>query len=210
MAEVAARRPGGLSAAARADPSSKRETPPAAAPPSPPSSRTPAREPAAVAAPRFVTVRTEPKPEADASPPAAVPPPPRATERPKPAAPARGASRSAPTRRARPRTPAPEVAAICQIHWLGKGRGSCFAAVTFDAQGGRHSLATSRRVEWRGSLPPTETPESQAAVRQLSRILRDNGWQPIRGNGEDLGEERWYARRFRRTAASEGAGTDPS
>ncbi len=163
-----------------------------------------------MAAPRFVTVRTEPKPEADASPPSAVPPQPRATERPKPAAPARSVSHTAPTRRARPRTPAPEVAAICQIHWLGKGRGSCFAAVTFDAQGGRHSLATSRRVEWRGSAPPTETPESQAAVRQLSRILRDNGWQPIRGNGEDLGEERWYARRFRRTAASEGASTDPS
>jgi hypothetical protein len=209
MAEVAARRPGGFSAAARADPSPERETPPAAAPPKPPS-KTPAREPAAVAAPRFVTVRTEPKPEADASPPAAVPPPPRATERPKRAAPARGASRSAPTRRARPRTAAPEVVAICQIQWLGKGRGSCFAAVTFDAQEGRHSLATSRRVEWRGSLPPPETPESQAAVRQLSRILRDNGWEPVRGNGEDLGEERWYTRRFRRTAASEGAGTDPS
>jgi hypothetical protein len=80
--------------------------------------------------------------------------------------------------------------------------------VEIDAQGGRHSLATSRRVEWRESRPPTETPESRAAVQQLSRILRDNGWQPIRGTGEDLGEERWYARRFRRTAPSEAAGTD--
>jgi len=69
-------------------------------------------------------------------------------------------------------------------------------------------VATSRRIEWRGSAPPDETPESQAAVRQLSKILSDNGWQPIGGHGEDLGEERWYAHRFRRTAASGGVSGD--
>jgi hypothetical protein len=43
-------------------------------------------------------------------------------------------------------------------------------------------------------------------VRQLSKILRDNGWQPLPGNGEDHGQERWYARRFRRPAASRPSG----
>jgi hypothetical protein len=82
--------------------------------------------------------------------------------------------------------------------------------VAVDAHGVKHSLATSRRIDWRDSLPPPETPEGQAAVRQLSKILRDSGWRPIPGNGEDLGEERWYAHRFRRIPASNGAGTKPS
>jgi hypothetical protein len=62
-------------------------------------------------------------------------------------------------------------------------------------------------------MPPAETPDSQAALRQLSKILRDNGWQPMRGNGEDFGQERWYARRFREVparVAPGGAGTSAS
>lgn len=105
-------------------------------------------------------------------------------------------------RRAAPPAPAAEDAVICQLEWRGKGQGSCFSAVTIDARGVRHSLATSRRVDWRGSTPPDESPESRAAVRQLMKILQDNGWQPISGTGEDQGQERWYARRFRRPAAT--------
>jgi hypothetical protein len=41
---------------------------------------------------------------------------------------------------------------------------------------------------------------------QLAKILRDNGLQPISGKGEDHGEERWYARRFRRPAVSKPSG----
>ena len=146
----------------------------------------------------------------DASPPSAGRKQAPAAKRRASAAPSTSASGGVGTRRAAPRTPAEETAAICQVHWLGRGRGSCFSAVTVDAHGAKHSLATSRRVEWRGSMPPAETPDSQAALRQLSKILRDNGWQPMRGNGEDFGQERWYARRFREVparAAPGGAGT---
>jgi hypothetical protein len=108
----------------------------------------------------------------------------------------------APERRAAPPASAAEDAVLCQLEWRGKGQGSCFTAVTIDARGVRHSLATSRRVEWRGSTPPDASPESRAAVRQLMKILHDNGWQPLPGNGEDHGQERWYARRFRRPAAT--------
>ena len=149
----------------------------------------------------------------EASPPSAGREQAPAAKRRKSAAPSSSASGDVGTRRAAPRTPARENAAICQVHWLGRGRGSCFSAVTVDAHGAKHSLATSRRVEWRGSMPPAETPDSQAALRQLSKILRDKGWQPMRGNGEDFGQERWYARRFREVparAAPGGAGTSAS
>jgi hypothetical protein len=167
--------------------------PPADPPPEPPASDAPTRDAAPVATrPRGPVPPRRKRAAERAAPPSADPSP----------APAPAPAPRAASRRAAAPMPAPEATEVCQVHWLGRGRGSCFAAVTVDAQGVKHTLATSRRVEWRDSAPPTETPESQAAVRQLSRILRDNGWEPLRGNGEDLGQERWYARRFRRTAGA--------
>jgi hypothetical protein len=86
---------------------------------------------------------------------------------------------------------------ICQIHWLPRGRGSCFAAVTTDADGGERTLATSQGVEWRTAGPPAQNAETEAAVRQLAKTLRDNGWRPMRTKGNDFNEPQWYARRFR-------------
>jgi hypothetical protein len=86
---------------------------------------------------------------------------------------------------------------ICQIHWLPQGRGSCFAAVTTDADGMERTLATSQRVEWRRAGPPAQTAETQAAVRQLAKTLRDSGWRPMRTKGKEFNEPQWYARRFR-------------
>ena len=124
-------------------------------------------------------------------------PPPSATEVPaEPARRPRSATHGG-AARAKPRTAPAQNGPICQVRWLGKGRGSCFSAVMVDADGVEHSVATSRRVEWRGSAPPDENPESQAALRQLSKILRESGWRPMRGRGKDFKEERWYARRFR-------------
>jgi len=104
--------------------------------------------------------------------------------------------------RPKPRPAAAENGPVCQVRWLGKGRGSCFSAVMVDADGVEHSVATSRRVEWRGTAPPDESPESQAALRQLSKILRESGWRPMRGKGRDFNEERWYARRFRQVESA--------
>ena len=68
--------------------------------------------------------------------------------------------------------------------------------MTIDADGVERTVATSH-VEWRGTTPPVETPETLAALRQLSKALRDNGWRPMRTKGTDFDVERWYARRFR-------------
>ena len=175
--------------------------PPADPPPEPPASDAPTRDAAPVATRPRGTVPARRKRVAEQ----VAPPTPDSSPSPDPSpAPAPARAPRAAARRAAAPMPAREAAEVCQVHWLGRGRGSCFAAVTVDAKGVKHTLATSRRVEWRDSAPPTETPQSQAAVRQLMRILRDNGWEPLRGNGEDLGQERWYARRFRRTAGPGG------
>jgi hypothetical protein len=98
-------------------------------------------------------------------------------------------------------TPAP-TGPVCEIHWLPRARGSCFSAVTSDADGGTKSVATSRRVETRGSAPPEQSPEAMAALRQLMKTLRDGGWVLMRSRRADA-DEPWYTRRFRHVA------TDP-
>ena len=131
-----------------------------------------------------------------------------------PAAP-RSHSRAAGTRRAAPAQsasaaviePQPPPARkgagpICQIRWLPKGRGSCFSAVMTDGDGVGRTVATSPQVEWRASTPPEPTREAQAALRRLSRTLRDDGWRPMRMKGKDFDEPQWYARRFRYPEAS--------
>jgi hypothetical protein len=87
--------------------------------------------------------------------------------------------------------------------------GSQFCAVIVDDDGVERTVATSPRFDWRGPSPPDQTPEAQAAVRRLSRQLRDAGWRPMRAKGVDFDEQRWYARRFRQPleeAAVEDAG----
>jgi len=94
---------------------------------------------------------------------------------------------------------------ICQIRWLPKGRGSCFAAVMPDGDGVERTLATSPTVQWRAATPPEQSPEAQAALRQLSKTLRDGGWRAMRTKGKDFDEPQWYARRFRlQVPAAEG------
>jgi hypothetical protein len=101
---------------------------------------------------------------------------------------------------------------ICQIRWLPKGRGSCFAAVMAEADGVERTVATSPTVQWRAATPPEQSPEAQAALRQLSKTLRDGGWRAMRTKGKDFNEPQWYARRFRLPVpAADGptAGDDP-
>jgi hypothetical protein len=101
------------------------------------------------------------------------------------------------TERARPRTTAARNGPICQIRWSPTRGGSCFHAMVRDAAGAERTLATSPRLDWRGPMPPEQTPEAQAALRQLAKQLRDDGWRPMRAKGTDFDEPRWYARRFR-------------
>jgi hypothetical protein len=90
---------------------------------------------------------------------------------------------------------------VCQIKWLpGRGR-SCFAAVVIEADGVERELLRSRRVPWLGDTPPEPTPEAQAAVRAVSKQLREAGWTLMRARGKDFDAQQWYARRFRRRAA---------
>jgi hypothetical protein len=100
--------------------------------------------------------------------------------------------------RARKGSAATRRGPVCQIRWSGRGRRSWFEAIVVDEEGSEHRVARSPRVERPGSSPPGETPEAKAALRKLSKELRDDGWKPLRAKGKDYGEQRWYTRRFRR------------
>jgi hypothetical protein len=78
--------------------------------------------------------------------------------------------------------------------------GSLFSAVTVEADGVERAVAISPRFDWQGSSPPDQSREAQAALRRLSKQLRDDGWRPMRAKGTDFDEQRWYARRFRQPA----------
>jgi hypothetical protein len=85
---------------------------------------------------------------------------------------------------------------ICQVRWSAPG--SCFYAVTREADGAEHRVAWSPPIEWGEAAPPDEeSREARAALRVLAKDLRDKGWRPMRAKGEDFDETRWYARRFR-------------
>jgi hypothetical protein len=85
---------------------------------------------------------------------------------------------------------------ICQVRW--SAAATCFYAITSDADGVQHRLAWSPPFEWDEDGPPDEdSREARAAMRVLAKELRDKGWKPMRAKGEDFGEPRWYARRFR-------------
>jgi DNA invertase Pin-like site-specific DNA recombinase len=94
---------------------------------------------------------------------------------------------------------------VCQIRWLPRGRGSCFSAVTIDADGVERTLAKSPQVDWPERSPPEQSREAQAALRHLAKTLRDNGWRPMRVKGKDFNEQQWYSRRFRHSATEPGA-----
>jgi hypothetical protein len=87
---------------------------------------------------------------------------------------------------------------VCQIRWSRWRRRSCFEAFVVDEDGVEHMVARSPRIERPGSSPPEQTPEAKAAVRQLAKELRDDGWKPLRAKGKDFGAQQWYTRRFRR------------
>jgi MYXO-CTERM domain-containing protein len=93
------------------------------------------------------------------------------------------------------RAAAARKAMTCQIRWNRRGRS--FYAVSVDAKGIEHMLASSARLEEAEPAPPDETPEARAALRHLAKELRDRGWRPLRAKGIDFEERRWYARRFR-------------
>jgi hypothetical protein len=99
--------------------------------------------------------------------------------------------------------PAPNGAAahsrrgpICQVRWSRDD--ACFYALTTDAEGAEERVARSPSFEWDRAEPPDEeSREARAALRVLSKELRDHGWRPMRVKGADFDEQRWYARRFR-------------
>lgn len=97
----------------------------------------------------------------------------------------------------RARSTRPRGGPVCQVRWLPRGRGMCFCAVIIDGDGAERTLATSAPVEWRGSGPPDESPEARAALRQLSKTVRESGWRAMRAKGRDFDEPQWYARSFR-------------
>jgi hypothetical protein len=75
--------------------------------------------------------------------------------------------------------------------------------VTVDAEGAEKRLGRSPVVDWAQPGPPEETPEAQAALRQVVKDLRARGWRPLRARGLDFDERQWYARRFRRPTEAE-------
>jgi len=91
---------------------------------------------------------------------------------------------------------------VCQVRW--NRTGSFFFAVTTDPDGTERGIARSPRVDWNGSAPPDQEPEFEAAVKVLSKQVRDLGWRPLRARGVDFDERRWYARRFRWPTEAEG------
>jgi hypothetical protein len=91
--------------------------------------------------------------------------------------------------------------AVCQISWSRRTRR--FLAVTVDTEGTRQRLGRSPVIDWAHPGPPEETPEAQAALRQLVKDLRARGWRPLRARGLDFDERQWYARRFRRPTEAE-------
>jgi hypothetical protein len=95
----------------------------------------------------------------------------------------------------RPARPSRPSGPVCQVRWSRSG--SFFFAVTTDPDGTERGIARSPRVDWTGSSPPDQEPEFEAALKVLSKQVRDLGWRPLRARGVDFDERRWYARRFR-------------
>jgi hypothetical protein len=95
----------------------------------------------------------------------------------------------------RPARPARPSDLVCQIRWSRSG--GFFFAVTTGPDGVERGIARSPKVDWTGPAPPEQTPELQAALRVLSKQVRELGWRPLRAKGFDFDERRWYARRFR-------------
>ena len=93
-----------------------------------------------------------------------------------------------PERSARPPDP------VCQVRWSPRGS---FYAVTTEADGTERVIARSPSVDAHGPEPPDQEPELEAALKVLSKQVRDLGWRPLRARGVDFDQRRWYARRFR-------------
>jgi hypothetical protein len=93
-----------------------------------------------------------------------------------------------PERATRPRDP------VCQVRWSPRGS---FYAVAIEADGTERVVARSPRIDAHGPEPPEQEPELEAALKVLSKQVRDLGWRPLRARGFDFDERRWYARRFR-------------
>lgn len=93
------------------------------------------------------------------------------------------------TRPSRPAGP------VCQVRW--SRTGGCFVAITTDPDGTERRIARSPSVDASRPEPPDQEPEFEAALKVLSKQLRDLGWRPLRARGVDFDERRWYARRFR-------------
>jgi hypothetical protein len=102
-------------------------------------------------------------------------------------------------RQARPSRP---TGPVCQVRW--SRTGGFFFAVTTDPDGTERGIARSPRVDWTGSSPPEQEPEFEAALKVLSKQVRDLGWRPLRAKGVDFDERRWYARRFQWPTEAEG------
>jgi hypothetical protein len=94
-----------------------------------------------------------------------------------------------------PRRPAPVDGPVCQVRWNGQGK--FFFAVTTGPDGSERGIARSPRFDWDGPTPPEPSQEPEAALKVLSKALRDQGWRPLRAKGFDFDERRWYARRFK-------------
>jgi hypothetical protein len=109
-----------------------------------------------------------------------------------------------------PEPPPDPVAAaprnVCQIRWHRDDDGSWFEAVVVGGRD-RHTLASSPRFDWRGTVPPDRSPGAQAALRALVADLDETGWSPLRGRGREAGAPRWYARRFCRPVAADAVAT---
>jgi hypothetical protein len=109
------------------------------------------------------------------------------------------------TRSSRPAGP------TCQVRW--SPRSDCFVAIATDQDGSERRIARSPRVDAGQPEPPEQEPEFEAALKVLSKQLRDLGWRPLRARGMDFDERRWYARRFRWPTEAEqqaGAKAPPS
>jgi hypothetical protein len=78
----------------------------------------------------------------------------------------------------------------CEVRWLPIRKASQFVAVEHGTNGAESTIAASMPFDWRGSVPPPESPAAAAALGSLIDVLLSEGWVAT-GRGEE-----WFASKF--------------
>jgi hypothetical protein len=78
----------------------------------------------------------------------------------------------------------------CEVRWLPAKKTSQFVAVEHRTNGAESTIAASLPFDWRGNVPPPESPAAAAALGGLIDLLLSEGWVAT-GRGEE-----WFATKF--------------